>query len=182
MRAPVRRTKEAKSTRQRWKTGAVVSVRLEDGRLAYGRLLERPYILFYDLASSELVSVKEVLEAKRLWTLSVMQYAVTKGVFPIIGSFELEPELLTQPEFFIQDSFTNRFYVRTAHGRRRPATFEEVKGLECAAAWDPEHIVSRLSDHFAGKPNIWAQLLAPKKLPPVPVSSPESSRKRREPQ
>ncbi|WP_448115483.1 hypothetical protein [Mesorhizobium amorphae] len=33
-------------------------------------------------------------------------------------------------------------------------------GLECAAVWDPEHVVDRLRDPADGRPNKWVERLA----------------------
>ena len=44
-------------------------------------------------------------------------------------------------------------------GEVRPATREQCLGLERAAVWEPENIESRLADHYAGRPNAWADSL-----------------------
>jgi hypothetical protein len=33
-------------------------------------------------------------------------------------------------------------------------------GLDCAAVWSAFHVESRLDDHFAGRPNGWAERLS----------------------
>lgn len=37
------------------------------------------------------------------------------------------------------------------------ASKDEIKDLERAATWEPEHVEERLADHFVGRPNVWVE-------------------------
>jgi hypothetical protein len=69
------------------------------------------------------------------------------------------------PFFFKQDSFNGRLFLYNSslltadQGYECPATLAECSGLERAAVWDPEHVVDRLRDHAAGRPNQWVESL-----------------------
>jgi hypothetical protein len=155
-----------------WKEGDVVAIDLGDGQMSFGRVLERPLIAFYDLKAEKPPPVDEIVRRPVLFKVWVMQYAIKKGVWPIIGHLPLEKALQETPLFFKQDPITSRLYIYQDSGRDIPATLEQVEGLECAAAWDPEHVVERLQDHFAGQPYRYADLFRPK-----PVLSEEEQQK-----
>jgi hypothetical protein len=40
-----------------------------------------------------------------------------------------------------------------------PVSIDKCRGLERSAIWEPEHVEERLSDHYAGKVNRWAESL-----------------------
>ena len=61
----------------------------------------------------------------------------------------------------MQDVITKEFSIYH-QGNILPATYEEIKNLECAAVWEPEHVEDRLRDYFSGVPNVWVEDLKPK--------------------
>jgi hypothetical protein len=93
-----------------------------------------------------------------------MNYAVTKGIWKVIGHVEPPPYLLIPPKFFIQSPMNGALFITTDGGDRTPATYEECLPLERCSVWDPEHVVSRLEDHLAGRPNRWYELQRPKRV------------------
>jgi hypothetical protein len=163
----------AQKKRIRWREGDVVSIDLGDGHLAFGRVLKRPLVAFYDLRAPKPPPINEILQHRVLFKLNVMHYAIKEGDWPVIGHAPLEESLQKQPLFFKQDPITTRLYIYQDSGRDLPATFEEVAGLEVAAAWEPHHVVERLNDHFAGRPFRRLALHLPK-----PVLSEEAQQER----
>lgn len=149
--------------KQRLQMGAIVEIRLDDDHSAYGRVVSKSELVFYDLRakSDKQPTVAEIVNAKVAFRIWVMNHAVKSGRWPIVEVVPLEPALLTPPPYFMQDAFTNEFSLYI-DGDIRPATRKECMGLECAAAWDPEHVEDRLRDHFAGKPNVWVEQLQPR--------------------
>jgi len=137
------------------KVGDVVQVPLGDGTYGFGLLLDEPLMAFFDLRLASGNPTPEQLAASRiLFRVWVMNYAVTDGVWPVVGSMALPEEVLAPPEFFQKDMLNGRFYIWPhGGGDRRPATYEEVKDLECAAVWEAHHVESRLRDWFEGRPN-----------------------------
>jgi hypothetical protein len=141
-----------------WTPGNVLAIQLESGRYAYGRVIELPLVAFYDLSSALCLPVTQVVAARIAFQVWVMKYAVGNKHWRVIGNVPLEPHLLEQPTFFKQDPINGKLSLYRQNVER-PASLEECIGLERAAAWDPEHIESRLSDHFAGIPNKWVESL-----------------------
>jgi len=147
-----KRTKKIKRT-----PGDVLRIDLGDGTYAFGRVLPST-IGFYDLRTPENLPVEEVVCRPILFQVWVMDYAVTKGDWPVIGHVPLTEELLEEPLFFKRDPITKQLSVyRGSTAEDRPATAAECRSLECAAVWDPEHVVDRLRDHSEGKPNKWLE-------------------------
>jgi hypothetical protein len=72
-------------------------------------------------------------------------------------------ELAVAPWFFKQDAISGKVTVgRTGSEERLPEP-GQIDNLERAAVWSATHIVDRLQDHFAGKPNKWVASMRPKK-------------------
>lgn len=150
-----------KKKKQKWRAGDVVSITLDDGRFAFGRVLNLPLMAFYDYVAIEVPPIQEIIAKEVIFRVWVMKYAVTSGAWPIIGFAPLTPELETTPVFFKQNRITGALQLYFGAGQERPASPQEVQGLERAAVWEPEHIVDRLRDHFAGRENIWVRSLKP---------------------
>jgi hypothetical protein len=93
-----------------------------------------------------------------------MHYAITSGIWEVVGRVPLSEDLKEIPRFFKQDMMNGAISIyqeipELAPYYEIPATLAEIEGLECAAVWDPEHVEDRLRDHFAGRPNIWVESL-----------------------
>lgn len=154
----------AKSFRR--KPGQIVRIDLGQGYCSYARVLNEPLLAFHDVqySAAQEVSLEEVIGSPVAFTLFVMNYAITRGRWPIIGRVDLSPELQVPPAFVKQDAFTGKLSIyqtlpELAPHYERAATANECIGLEVAAVWEPEHVEDRLRDHFAGKPNIWVESL-----------------------
>jgi hypothetical protein len=156
--------KALKKRRGRWKEGDVVQIDLDNGQMSFARVLRDPLIAFYDLIATEVPSIEQIVASPITFKLWVMRHALTAGIWPRIGHVELSPELREPTVFFKQDPLSGRLSIYLGDGVEVPATIEEASGLECAAVWDPEHIVDRLRDHFAGQPNKWVEMMKPKSM------------------
>ncbi len=142
--------------------GDIVSLKLHDGSFAFGRVLPEPVMAFYDINTPEIPALDEILEASITFKIWVMNHAITDGLWQVIGSASLGEEFLEESLFFKKDPISKELSIyRDGTGQETPATVAECEGLECAAVWEPEHVVDRLSDHFAGRPNKWVELLLP---------------------
>lgn len=140
------------------RVGDVVMIPLPEEGYAYGRVLEEPLMAFYDLKSSTKLSVEEIIEVPVAFKIDVMNHAITEGTWPIIGKASLTDDLKEEPLFFKKDPITKQLSIyQDSTGIETPATAAQCKGLECAAVWEPEHVVDRLVDHFAGRPNRWVE-------------------------
>lgn len=155
-------SKKRKSKGIKWRVGAVVRIDLGGGPFAFGRLLESPLIAIYDLKHRGIPEIDEVISAPIAFKVWVMKYAINDGDWPIIANVPLDARLLEQPWFYKQDPINGRLTLyKGGGGPELPASLEECEGLECAAVWEPEHIVDRLNDHFEGRPNKWVESLRP---------------------
>lgn len=138
--------------------GDVISIPLPDGKYAYGRVLEEPLVAFYELESEVLLDVQQVVSSAVAFKIDVFNYAIEKGVWSVIGHLPLENALREEPLFYKLDPITKQIYIyKDSTGEEWPATAEDCRDLECAAVWEPSHVVERLVDHFAGRPNRWVE-------------------------
>lgn len=147
--------------RQRRKEGSFVKIPLGQGKFGYGRVLEEPLFAFYSIVSETCIDLDKIVSSPILFKINVMNYAITKGVWEIIGFKPLESQLQERVNFFRVDALSGELFVYT-YDRERPATHSECIGMERLAVWDPEHVEDRLRDHIAGLPNKWVESL---KLP-----------------
>jgi hypothetical protein len=139
--------------------GDFVQIDLGGGQACYGRVLKNPLMAFYDLLAAKPIAIEDVGVQPVLFRIWVMNYAVKKGRWPIIGHLPLERDLLEPPRFFKVDPISKRLFIYSNSGKDESASHQECRGLERAAVWDPEHVEDRLRDHFAGRPNKWAESL-----------------------
>ena len=148
--------------RQRRRTGDFIIIRLDTSRFALGRVLEEPYVGFYDLElTSREVSLVDVDDARILFKLAVMNNTITAGRWEVVGNRSLSEDLSVLPRLFRQDPISGELFI--VEGEKEwPANREEVATLERAAVWSAEHVEDRLRDHFAGKPNVWVESLRPR--------------------
>ncbi len=144
----------------RQKIGDVVAIKLGDGTYGYGRVLPELLTAIYDLHSRELLELETILAAPVLFAVWVSDFAITDGTWPVLGNAPLTPEMLIEPVFFKKDPITGALTIyHPSTGKEVAATKEECSHLECAAVWQPHHMVDRIQDYFAGRPNKWAESL-----------------------
>ncbi|MGE9795819.1 Imm26 family immunity protein [Acinetobacter baumannii] len=149
--------------KQKFSIGALLQIDLKNGQYAFGRVVNKEETLFYDFFTDNIsnLNLAEIYSAKELFRVSVMKYAITSGQWTVIDNKPIEADLALPNKYFMQDMITKEFSVYH-QGHITPATYEDIKGLECAAVWEPEHVEDRLRDYFAGVPNIWVEDLKPK--------------------
>jgi len=148
-----------KPKRQKRVPGDIVRINLSDGHHTYARVLPDASFAFYDSRVKEDLSVEAIIKLPILFQLGVMDYAVTRGFWPVVGNIPLEPELLIPLPKFIQDPLKPTSFSIYFDGEIKPAPRKQCEGLESCAVWDPEHVEDRLRDHFAGHPNNWVESL-----------------------
>jgi hypothetical protein len=143
--------------------GDIVSIPLGQDRYAFGWVLEEPLVAIFDYLSTESAPPVDLVArhnvAFKIW---VMNHAFTKGTWPTIGHKELGDAEREKPYFFKQDPISGSLSITRDGSEETPASQEEVIGLECAAVWEPSHVIDRINDYFAGVPNRWVTSLAPR--------------------
>ncbi|MFV5583298.1 Imm26 family immunity protein [Acinetobacter oleivorans] len=149
--------------KQKFSIGALLQIDLKNGQYAFGRVVNKEETLFYDFFTDNISNLNfaKIYSAKELFRVSVMKYAITSGLWVVIDIKPIEADLALPNKYFMQDMITKEFSVYH-QGNIIPATYEDIKGLECAAVWEPEHVEDRLRDYFAGVPNVWVEDLKPK--------------------
>jgi hypothetical protein len=116
--------------------------------------------VFFDHRSSTPEAPRDLLKLPQLFRVSVHKSAWNKGRWLRVGVLEVPEDLLQPVPRFMRDALKTDQYSIYLNGNVRPASRNECLGLERASVWEPEHVESRLSDHYAGKPNVWVQQLA----------------------
>lgn len=152
-----------KQKRVRRKVGDILLIELGSGLHAYVQVADEPSVIFFDGTFSEGLAIEHIPDLPVAFRLWVSNHAITKGTWPIIGSRPLLPENAKEPFFYKQDAASGRLSLYhsafAATNYEHPATLEECQHLECPAVWEPEHVVDRLNDHAAHRPNRWAESL-----------------------
>lgn len=140
--------------RQQRAAGAFVKIQIDKEYHTYARILTDASFAFYDIKKAEDIDDLEWIAAQPvLFVVAVYNDAVTKGRWPKIGKLPLEDRLMRHPPQFIQDPINLNFFSIYDNGEIRPSTRAECEGLERCAVWEPEHVESRIRDHYAGVPN-----------------------------
>jgi hypothetical protein len=147
---------------QRYKIGSLLLIPLGDQKFAFGRIINKEEIAFYNYLSSnrDNINFAEIYSSDILFRLPVMRYAVTSNRWLVVDVKPVEKNLTIPNKYFIQDTFTKEFSIYHI-GEIFPATYEQIIGLERAAVWEPEHIEDRLRDYFNGIENTNVQQLKP---------------------
>ena len=131
------------------------------------------FIDFVKKENGELIIVGDLFE---FWQASLGKVLVMRrplidrlsnmGATFVIGNHDSDLEALIGsdilgPRFFKKDRIAKKLSIYDDDDIEHPATLEEIEGLECAAVWEPQHVVDRLNDHFEGRPNKWVDSLLP---------------------
>ncbi len=155
-----------------WDPGNIVRIDLGSDRVAFGMVIEFPLVAFFDKVtnSDETIEIEEIGHLPIAFKIWVMKFAIGKNGWKRIGSRPLNEEESESPWFYKFDRIAKKFSIVRGHEEKK-ATKDECLDLECAAVWDPEHVVSRLNDHFDGKPNKWVESLSAKNKSTEPVGA-----------
>lgn len=150
--------------RKRPKFGDVFVVPLDDGRLSFGRMLQRTLMAFYDLIADDVPSVEHIVSRPVLFKIWVIDSSLRSGAWRIPENRSVDDDLAMEPQFFKQDALNGKLSIHQSDGGEISCTAEECEGLERAAVWDPSHVEDRLRDHYNGVPNAWVESMKP--MPP----------------
>lgn len=149
--------------RIRRKVGDLLRIDLGSGRHAYAQVADEPLIIFFEGTFDEEMGTEHIPSLPVAFRLWVSNHAITKGTWPVVGSQPLLPANAEEPLFFKQDAISGQLSLYhsafAATNYERPASLEECQHLECAAVWEPEHVVDRLNDYAAHRPNHWVENL-----------------------
>jgi hypothetical protein len=151
----------------RRRVGDVVAIPLDKRkRRGFGLVLDGALIAFFDLQAQagEEPSLEEIVRAPVAFKLWVMNEPIAKGHWPVIGRVDPIPAKLAEhPWFVLEDQLTGELSLTKTGAEEVAPKPGQIDELEMAAVWERGHIVERLCDHFAGRPNSTALALRPQK-------------------
>ncbi|MBS1755581.1 MAG: hypothetical protein JST34_16190 [Bacteroidetes bacterium] len=150
--------------KQQYKVGAIVKIKLADGRFAFGRLMPgvASTICIYDFIvnENEIPYIEEIVNKSVLFCCGLYRFVITKGIFEIVGIKEFSHEEIDEmlPVFFTQDLVNINDCVIYGFGKKeRKATAIECINLERSSVWGAENIIERIEDHYAGRKNFYVE-------------------------
>lgn len=141
--------------RQKEIPGSIFSIKIDEKKYSFGRILNGGSAEFYHLLSeSEDVNINFLLEQKILFYALVFSHAITNGRWNIIGKTILEDRYKKMPKFFLPDvTDKNHYRIVDTMGFINESTREECKGLDFGIIWEPESIEDRLRDYYNNREN-----------------------------
>src|SRR5512141_1361538 len=145
--------------------GDVVAIPLDDGRRGFALVLDDPLVAVFSLASDPGAepAVDELVRSPVAFRIWVMVQPIADGEWPVIGRVsEIPAELRVAPWFFKQDPLSGKITVGRTGAEELPPEPGKPLPPERAAVWSAVHVVDRLRDHLAGRPNVWVESLRPK--------------------
>jgi hypothetical protein len=130
--------------------GQIVKIPLIEGYHSYCRVLKSTSYAFYDIKTKEELSdLQKIINHPILFITSVNSYAITDGLWKIIGSLPLEKQFDTLPPRYIQDPIqADKFWIVYEDGKQIESNYIECMSLEKEAMWQPHLIEKRLSNYF----------------------------------
>lgn len=120
-----------------------------------------PFIAFYAAPDEpNAVEIQGLCAGEPLFVIAVMRSAYASGRWGDVVDRLPKEELPAIPRRFRQDVVNGSCsIIEVGQPTRLLVPQEECIGLECDAVWSAEHVESRLSDHYDGRPNVWVESL-----------------------
>jgi hypothetical protein len=146
--------------KQRITVGSILEINIENNYYVYAQILGKASYAFFDHKVIEkLKDYSVLLDKPVLFITSVYNDVVTQGHWLKVSNLELREDLKKQPMQFIQDALhPDRFeFYDPNTGESKPATKQQIKGLERASVWEANHIEDRIRDYYNNVPCIWLQ-------------------------
>ncbi|GAB3381570.1 hypothetical protein GCM10027317_27370 [Massilia agri] len=144
-------SKRVETGKQRILIGGLVELDLGEGNFAYGRIVSKSELAFYDgLVNGPASSYEAIYTQPIAFIVSVMNSAVRSRRWKIVDQRLLKPELARERQYFMQDILTGQYSIYySVTGEIHPSCKEMCMNLERAAVWDAQHMEARLRKHFA---------------------------------
>jgi len=141
--------------RKKWEPGNVVEINLSDGSFSYGVIIDEPLLAFTKARFTERPEISPELFEDVVFQLWVMNSAIGKNGWPVIGEVSLKNLSISEPKFYQYDLISKRFYHYVDSTNDIPSTRDGCVGFECAAVWDKEHVEDRLLANKTGVDCQW---------------------------
>jgi len=124
-----------KGSKQKWKLGAIVAIPLPGKKFAFAKLFQSLNFGVYDLVSSRIEPVDQVIKHKIVFFQAARDSAIKSGQWPIIGEepFPDEEAAWAPPKITVLtagDKIDPKF-VRLSHkGKLQPGTPKDIAGMD----------------------------------------------------
>jgi hypothetical protein len=150
------------------KVGDVFQVDLSHGRVGFGWVTDSVRAAFFDYSckKDEAPELEKLVLKPIAFHIWASQVAIERGEWRVVGNVTPPEELLASPWYYKQDKISGAVYLTQTGDEEIPDRDGRYVGLECAAVWAPVHVVTRLEDHFAGRPNQSVALMKVKVVKP----------------
>ncbi|KEZ48578.1 Imm26 family immunity protein [Metabacillus indicus] len=131
-----------KPKKRRVKVGNVHAIPLPNNKYAFGKVYKDGCIGIYKQIGNSIDDVPKDEEFN--FIVGVYQDILKSGKWPLVAFKEFPSEdAAWPPKMCVIDTISNTYSIYFK-GEFYPATHEECKNLELAAAWDEEHIIDRI--------------------------------------
>ena len=138
------------ANRGHWIPGNYIEINIDNNRYCYGVVTITERIAIMDYCDTKQLTPEEIIELPVLFELVVMKYAIGKNGWPLKGQVALTEKFNTYPYSFKQDKINGKYYILDHTWMNEvEVTKEQCAGLERASAWEPCHIVDRLSEYYS---------------------------------
>lgn len=170
MKEQEKRNLETKKKKQRVIPGYIVEISINKEYYVYAQILHNSKFAFFDYKTPNPISDIAILtDAPVLFIVCVYNYVINQNIWKIVGKLPIRDNLKVLPLSYVYDVHHDSFSTYDNNtGEMKPATKEEVRGLECAAVWAENHIEDRIRDYYNKVPCIWLKehyLLFPESKP-----------------
>ena len=135
--------------RVRSKRGDIVAIPLGDNEFAYGRLWRDCGVQVFDFISTDGKHPTNFDSLATKFFGSAMTKKIETGKWPIVGHLPFDnPEEAWTPPTFIHDLLDPRRYKIYERGSIRPASKQEIAGLEEEKLYFPDAFVDEIRRRF----------------------------------
>lgn len=135
------------------KEGDVMAIPLGDGTYGFGQRCAGGDYAYFDLRSEVFLPIEKVVTAPVAFRVPTVTDSVKNAGWPVLGNLTPVGPLSQDESYRNQPVGSNQLYLIKGH-KIAPATYDEVKDLEVMSVWFDHHVLERLQDHFAGRPNL----------------------------
>jgi hypothetical protein len=137
------------SKNKHWSLGNYVEITLESNRVCYGVVTSEEHMAIMDYCSENELDESEISSLTILFIVPMMKYSIGKKGWELSGAIKDHKKFIQSPSFFKKDSINGKLsIVDSSFINEVSATEKECNGLECAAVWDPCHVIERLNEHY----------------------------------
>lgn len=152
---------ETKQKKIREKIGQVFIIPLSDGIFGYCQMVSKTKYAFFNFFDhGEHIDIEEIISSDVLFFLTIDSFVIKEGLWEMIGILNVRKEFVREDQFSYDSLAGNYIIWRVIDGRLQQikANSDEIKDLECFASSNDRHVIERLEDYLAGRPNYWVQL------------------------